>query len=183
MYVCIHTYIEKLKVLVSHLCPALCNPMSYSLPSSSIHGILQASILEWIAIPFCRESSQPRDWTRSPVLQSDSLLSEPPGTAAANHFSRVRLCATPQMAAHQASLSLGFSRQEHWSGLPFPPPMHESEKWKWSRSVVSDSSNPMDCSPSGSSIHGILQARVLEWGAIAFSEPPGKPYIYMDTKT
>ena len=37
------------------------------------------------------------------------------------------------------SPSLGFSRQEHWSGLPFPSPMHESEKWKWSRSVVSDS--------------------------------------------
>ena len=46
-----------------------------------------------------------------------------------SHFSRVRLCATPQMAAHQASRSLGFSRQEHWSGLPFPSPMHESEKW------------------------------------------------------
>ena len=45
-----------------------------------------------------------------------------------SHFSRVRLCATPEMAAHQAPLSLGFSRQEHWSGLPFPPPMHESEK-------------------------------------------------------
>ena len=44
------------------------------------------------------------------------------------------------MAAHQAPPSLGFSRQEHWSGLPFPSPMHESEKWKWSRSVVSDSS-------------------------------------------
>ena len=43
------------------------------------------------------------------------------------------------MAAHQTPLSLGFSRQEHWSGLPFPSPMHESEKWKWSRSVVSDS--------------------------------------------
>ena len=43
------------------------------------------------------------------------------------------------MAAHQASLSLGFSRQEHQSGLPFPSPMHESEKWKWSRSVVSNS--------------------------------------------
>ena len=42
-------------------------------------------------------------------------------------FSRVRLCATPQMAAHQAPQSLGFSRQEHWSGLPFPSPMHESE--------------------------------------------------------
>ena len=37
------------------------------------------------------------------------------------------------------SLSLGFSRQEHWSGFPFPSPMQESEKWKWSRSVVSDS--------------------------------------------
>ena len=43
------------------------------------------------------------------------------------------------MAAHQAPLSLRFSRQERWSGLPFPSPMHESEKWKWSRSVVSDS--------------------------------------------
>ena len=53
-------------------------------------------------------------------------------------FSRDRLCATPQMAAHQAPPSLGFSRQEHWSGLSFPFPMHESEKWKWSCSVVSD---------------------------------------------
>ena len=41
-----------------------------------------------------------------------------------SHFSRVRLCATPEMAAHQAALSLGVSRQEHWSGLPFPSPMH-----------------------------------------------------------
>ena len=39
-----------------------------------------------------------------------------------SRFSRVRLCATPQMAAHQAAPSLGFSRQEHWSGLPFPSP-------------------------------------------------------------
>ena len=46
--------------------------------------------------------------------------------AAANHFSHVQLCVTPEMAAHQAPLSLGFSRQEHWSGLPFPSPMHES---------------------------------------------------------
>ena len=46
------------------------------------------------------------------------------------------------MAARQAPLSLGFSRQEHWSGLPFPSAVHESEKWKWSPSVVSDSSRP-----------------------------------------
>ena len=43
-------------------------------------------------------------------------------------FSHVRLCVTPETAAHQAPPSLGFSRQEHWSGLPFPSPMHESEK-------------------------------------------------------
>ena len=47
-----------------------------------------------------------------------------------SRFSRVRLCVTPQMAAHQAPPSLGFSRQEHWNGLPFPSPMHESEKSK-----------------------------------------------------
>ena len=45
-----------------------------------------------------------------------------------SHFSRVQLCATTETAAHQAPPSLGFSRQEHWSGLPFPSPMHESEK-------------------------------------------------------
>ena len=80
-----------------------------------------------------------------------------------NCFSRVWLCATLQTAAHQAPPSLGFSRQEHWSGLPFPSPMHESEKWKWNHSVVSDSSDPMDCSPPGFSARGIFQARVLEW--------------------
>ena len=65
-----------------------------------------------------------------------------------SHFSRVWLCATPQTAAHEASLSLGFSGQEHWSGLPFPSPMHESEKWKWRRSVVSDSSRPYGLQPT-----------------------------------
>ena len=68
-----------------------------------------------------------------------------------SHFSCVRLCATPWMAAHQASPSLGFSRQEHWSGLPFPSPMHESKKWKWSRSVVSDPQQP----------HGLQPTRLL----------------------
>ena len=48
--------------------------------------------------------------------------------------------------------------------------MHENEKWKGSRSVVSDSSDPMDYSPAGSSVHGIFQAKVLERGAIAFSD-------------
>ena len=74
------------------------------------------------------------------------------------------------MEAHQAPPSLGFSRQEHWSGLPFPSPTHESEKWKWSfAQSCSTLSDPMDCSLPGSSVHGIFQARVLEWGVIAFS--------------
>ena len=84
--------------------------------------------------------------------------------------SRVQLCATPQTAAHQAPPSLGFYRQELWSGLPFPSPMHESEKWKWGPQSCLTLSDPMDCSLPGSSIHGIFQARVLEWGAIAFSK-------------
>ena len=45
-----------------------------------------------------------------------------------SHFSHVQLCVTPETAAHQALPSLGFSRQEPWSGLPFPSPVHESEK-------------------------------------------------------
>ena len=87
-----------------------------------------------------------------------------------SHFSHVWFCATPQMAAQQALLSLGFSRQEHWNGLPFPSPMHESEKW--SCSACPTLFDPTDCSLPGSSVHGIFQARVLEWVAIAFSQRP-----------
>ena len=65
-----------------------------------------------------------------------------------SHFSRVWLYVTPEMAAHQAPPPLGFSRQQHWSGLPFLSPMHESEKWKWSRSVVSDSYWPHGLQPT-----------------------------------
>ena len=71
------------------------------------------------------------------------------------------------MAAHQAALSLGFSRQEHWSGLPFPSPMHESEIESEVAQSCLTPSDPMDCGPPGSSVHGIFQARALEWGAIA----------------
>ena len=59
-----------------------------------------------------------------------------------SHFSHVQLRTTPSTAAHQPPPSLGFSRQEHWSGLPFLSPMQESEKWKWSHSVLSDSVTP-----------------------------------------
>ena len=71
----------------------------------------------------------------------------------------LQLCLTlcdPIDSSQPGFPSLGFSRQEHWSGLPFPSPIHESEKWKWSRSVVSNSSDPMNCSLPGSSVHGIF---------------------------
>ena len=65
-----------------------------------------------------------------------------------SHFSCVWLFMTLWTVACQAPLSMGFSRQEHWSGLPFPSPMHESEKWKWSRSVVSNPQRPHGLQPS-----------------------------------
>ena len=65
-----------------------------------------------------------------------------------SHFSHIQLCATPWTAAHQALLSLGFSRQEHWSGLPFPSPRHESEKWKRSHLVMSNSQRPQWLQPT-----------------------------------
>ena len=57
-------YPWKVKVLVDQSCLILCNPMDCSPSGSSVHGILQARILKWVAIPFSRGSSQPRDWTQ-----------------------------------------------------------------------------------------------------------------------
>ena len=60
-------------------CLIRCDAMDFRLPGSFVNGILQARILEWVAMPSSRGSSQPRDQTRSPTLQVDSLLTEPPG--------------------------------------------------------------------------------------------------------
>ena len=84
-----------------------------------------------------------------------------------SRFSHVRLCVTPEMTAHQVPPSLGFSRQE--VGCHF---LLQCMKVKSEREVAQSCltlRNPMDCSPPHSSVHEILQARVLEWGAIAFS--------------
>ena len=70
-----------------------------------------------------------------------------PAAAAKSLQSYPTLC-DPIDGSPPGSPSLGFSRQEHWSGLPFPSPMHESEKWKWSRSVVSDSMRPHGLQPT-----------------------------------
>ena len=69
----------KVKVLVAQSCLTLCNSMNCIPLDSSVHGIFQSKILEWVAIPFSRGSSQSRGWTWSPALQADSLSSESPG--------------------------------------------------------------------------------------------------------
>ena len=92
-------------------------------------------------------------------------------------FSHVRLCVTSETAAHQAPPYLGFSRQEYWSGKKkkkntgvgchfLLQSMSESEV---AQSCLTPS-YPMDRSLPGSSVHGIFQAAVLEWVAMAFSE-------------
>ena len=84
-------------------------------------------------------------------------------------FSHVWFCATPQTAAHQAPPSLGFCRQNTGVGCQF---LLQCMKVKSESGVVQlclTLSDPMDCSLPGSSVHGIFQARVLEWVAIAFS--------------
>ena len=87
-----------------------------------------------------------------------------------SHFSRVRFCATPQMAAHQAPPSLGFSRQEHGVGCHFLLQCMKGKREGEIAQLCPTVRDLMDCSLPGSSAHGIFQARVLEWVAIAFSE-------------
>ena len=84
---------------VAQSCPTLCNPVDCSLPGSSIHGILQARVLEWVAISF----SNAWKWK----VKGKSL-------------SRVRLLVTLWTAAYQVPPSMGFSRQDYWSGVPLP---------------------------------------------------------------
>ena len=83
------------------LCPTLCDPTDGSPPGSPVPGILQARTLEWIAISFSNA------WKWKVKVKS---------------FSRVQPSATPWTAAFQAPPSMGFSRQEYWSGLPLPSP-------------------------------------------------------------
>ena len=68
-----------LGLLVIQLCPTVSDPMDYRPPGSYVHGILQARILECVAIPFSRETSNPGIKSGSPALQADALASEQPG--------------------------------------------------------------------------------------------------------
>ena len=93
-------------------CPTLCDPIDGSPPGSPVLGILQARTLEWVAISFLNA------WEWKVKVKS---------------LSCVRPSATPWTAAFQAPPSMGFSRQEYWSGVPLPSPNHEKtlDKFKW----------------------------------------------------
>ena len=82
-------------------CPTLCNPIDGSPPGFPVPGILQARTMEWVAISFSNA------WKWEVKMKS---------------LSRVRPSATPWTAAYQAPPSMGFSRQEYWSGVPLPSP-------------------------------------------------------------
>ena len=134
-------------------CLTLCDPIDGSPPGSSVPVIPQARTLEWVATSFSNASK----WK----VKVKSL-------------SRVWLLATPWTAAYQAPLSMGFSRQEHWSGLPFLSPVHQTEKWKWSHSVVSDSWRP----------HGLQPTRLLSlWGFPGKSTGVGCQSLLMPLNT
>ena len=72
-------FTHKVSVKVAQSCPILCDPMDGSPPGSSVHGILQARILEWVATAFSRGSSDPAIKPKSAALQAGSFASEPPG--------------------------------------------------------------------------------------------------------
>ena len=92
----------KVKLVVAQSCPSLCNPMDCSLQVSSVHEILQARMLEWVAISFSKM-----------LLLIKSICAV---------LSCIQLSVTPWTVVCQAPLSMRFSRQEYWSGLPCSPP-------------------------------------------------------------
>ena len=107
-------------------------------PGFSVHGILQARVLEWVAIPFSRRSSWPWDWTQVSYIASRLFTlwatreGQPLGHQGISVVNKIwHQCIhgrytgkleTPWTVAHQAPPSMEFSRQEYWSGLPFPSP-------------------------------------------------------------
>ena len=142
-------------MLITQLCPTLCSPMNCSPPDSSVHGIFQARILEWVAIPFSQGSSQPRDQTQVSHIVGRFFTNEPPGKSwtkfsSVQSFSHVRLFATPWTSAHQASLSITNSYH------PNPCP----SSW-WCHPTISSSVVPFSSCPQSFPASGSFQMSQL----------------------
>ena len=148
---------------LARLCPDLCDPMDCSPPGSSVHGILQATILEWVVISSFKGFSQPRDQTSRFCL----FVCLPP-----SHLART---GKPQMSLNptltKSTLPVHCLLSKAWATKLHP--------CLWACVLVTQSSptlcDHMDCSPPGSSVHGILQARILEPVAIPFSRGSFQP--------
>ena len=123
----IRTYPTAAAQSLSHVQPFF-HTRDCSLPGPSVRGVSQARILEWAAMSSSRGSSQLRDQTHVCCIVGRFFTTEPPGKPSTldagvlSHLSHVQLFVTPWTVAHQVTLSMDFSRQEYWSGLPFPPP-------------------------------------------------------------
>ncbi|XDA77321.1 hypothetical protein R6Z07F_007455 [Ovis aries] len=127
--------------------------MVYSPPGSSVHGILQAKILEWVAIPFSRGSAQPRDRTQVSCIAGRFFTILATGEI---HNTVYTVCVAPLFT---------------WS---FSLKSSEVKSSEVAQSCLT-LCDPMDCSPPGSSVHEIFQARILEWVAISFSRGSPQP--------
>ena len=159
--------------LVAQSCPTLCDSMDCGPRGSSVYGISQARVLEWVAISSSRGSSGARDQTHISCLTGGFLTTEPLHKplsciiAAAKSLQSCPTLCDPIDGSLPGSPVPGIlqARTLEWVSISF------SNAWKWKVKVKSLSCrtlcDPMDCSLPGSSAHGIFQARVLEWGAIA----------------
>ena len=115
---------------VAQSCPTLSDPMDCSLPGSSIHGIFQARVLEWGPIGEAKNTK----WAKKNESEAKSVVTLEKTEkrielvylvkVKVKSLSRVRLLVTPWTAAYQAPPSMGFSRQEYWSGVPLPSPKY-----------------------------------------------------------
>ena len=144
------------------MCPTLCDPINCSPPGSSVHGILQARTLEWVATSFSKKNYRKKE---SEVAQSCPTL------------------CNPQSVAHQGSPVHGIlqARTLEWVVISFSKRKHRKKESEFAQSCLT-LFDPMDCSLPGSSIHGIFQARVLEWVAIFFVHGVTKIRTYLAIK-
>ena len=170
---------EKSESEVSQSCPTLSGPMNCSLPGSSIHGIFQARVLEWGAIAF---SAWHKKTLQKCLNNGTCFLSynQRPGWGesrypnwqlASPRWSGSWLHQPAQLSALLNLLQIAFLKNQYWSTVSFV--------WSiqgiicmcvcsFAKSCLT-LCDPMGCSPPGSSVHGISQARILEWVAISFS--------------
>ena len=116
-------------------CPTLCDPLDGSPPGSPVPGILQARTLEWVAMSFSNA------WKWKVKVKS---------------LSHVWLLATPWTAAHQAPPSMGFSRQEYWSGVPLPSPNQLTKKMKTLKNGEVKQSSGINWSFTGKSVNHLV---------------------------